>query len=141
MVALKLLVKLFSRHLVEICQIGISALGMRRLGATGLQVMREASFRRHAPRLGATALQVVRERSFGFGAIRRGFFVQRRGRCGITSPATDGEFALAQDVQYPQLFRNGPGGQLAPEGAFAFQDFFQIKAHGARNCLSNFSHA
>src|SRR2546422_10844964 len=57
--------------------------------------------------------------------------------------ATDGELAFAERVKHPQLFGDGPRGQFAADGAFAFKNLLQVKAHGVsvRNCRSNFCQA
>ena len=43
---------------------------------------------------------------------------------------SDGQFPLAQGVEQGELFRNRPGGEVATQGAFAFQNFGRIKGNG-----------
>jgi len=45
--------------------------------------------------------------------------------------APNGEFPFAQGIEQAQLFRHGPRGQIAPQGAFAFQNLLRVEAHGA----------
>ena len=56
---------------------------------------------------------------------------------------TNGEFPFAQSIQHPQFFADGPRGEVAAQGAFAGENFLQVKVHGAslRNCRSNFCQA
>lgn len=54
---------------------------------------------------------------------------RRRGGQVTVSPA-NGQFTFAQSIQHPQLFRDGPRRQFAAEGAFAFKNFLEIRAHG-----------
>jgi hypothetical protein len=66
------------------------------------------------------------------GAIGRGFFMENPGgfcRRRLTG-WSDGEFPRAQGVEQGQLFRDGPGGEVAAQGAFALQNFGRIKGHG-----------
>ncbi len=43
---------------------------------------------------------------------------------------SDGELPCAQGVEQGQLFRDGPGGEVAAQGLFALQNFGRIKGHG-----------
>jgi len=54
-------------------------------------------------------------------------------------PAANGQFPFAQGIEQAQLFRHGPRRQAAAQGAFAFKNLLQVKAHGVsrRNCPSN----
>ena len=47
----------------------------------------------------------------------------------MNPPAANGKFPFAQGIEQPQLFRHRPRGEVAAQGAFAFQDLFQVKAH------------
>jgi hypothetical protein len=67
------------------------------------------------------------DESFGLGAAgRRGFPKSlrfwRAGRGGAES-----ERAFPQGIEHPQFLRNGPGGQIAAQGALACEDPFRSK--------------
>jgi uncharacterized protein (DUF433 family) len=77
-----------------------------------------------------------------FTPVWRGFSVEgariRRNR-----PAANRQFSLAQGLKHPQLFRHGPSGQSASQGAFAFENFLRVQAHetSLKNCRSNLCQA
>jgi hypothetical protein len=42
----------------------------------------------------------------------------------------NGQLAFTQSIEHPQFLRDGPRGQVASEGAFAFENSFEVKTHG-----------
>src|SRR2546425_1174490 len=90
----------------------------------------------------ALRLQFGTWHSFRLGAIGHGPFAEDA-RIGRNRTATNGKFAFAHGIKHPQFFRHGPRGEVAAQGAFAFENLLQVEAHGAspRNCRSNFRHA
>ena len=66
--------------------------------------------------------------SSGFDTVGRrrfpqGIRVHRAGR----GRGAEGKCMFPQGTEHPQFLRDGPGGQVATQGAFAGEDFFQTK--------------
>ena len=63
-------------------------------------------------------------------SVGRGSFAESA-RIRMNRTAPNGEFPFAQGIEHPQLFRHGPRGEIAAQGAFACENLLQVKAHGA----------
>ena len=60
----------------------------------------------------------------------------------MTGPSANGQFACTQGIEHPKFLGDGPGGQIASERAFAFENLLEVKIHdmSLRNCSSKRFH-